>query len=83
MSKLDLHRGQVFSLIEGQCTNLLQEKMEQELSWDTVSTSFDPVMLYKLITKTVLGQTEDQYPFATVYDQQNFIDRFSTGRIVK
>jgi hypothetical protein len=25
--------------------------------------------LYRLIEKTVLAQTEDQYPFATVYDQ--------------
>jgi hypothetical protein len=37
------HRGQAFSLIPGQCTQLLQDKMKQD---------------------------EDQYPFATVYDQE-------------
>jgi hypothetical protein len=35
-----------------------------------VSTSYDPLALYQLIEKTILAQTEDQYPFATVYDQE-------------
>jgi hypothetical protein len=35
-----------------------------------VSTSYDPLMLYSLIERTVLAQTEDQYPFSTVYDQE-------------
>jgi hypothetical protein len=35
-----------------------------------VSTSYDPLTLYPLIERTVLAQTEDQYPFATVYDQE-------------
>jgi hypothetical protein len=26
--------------------------------------------LYRLIEKTILAQTEDQYPFAMVYDQE-------------
>jgi hypothetical protein len=30
--------------------------------------SYDPLTLYRLIEKTVLAQTEDQYLFATVYD---------------
>ena len=64
------HRGQAFSLILGQCTQLLQDKMKQDTDWNTVSTSYDPLTLYRLIERTILAQTEDQYPFATVYDQE-------------
>jgi hypothetical protein len=62
------HRGQEFSLIQGQCTQLLQDKMKQETDWAVVSTSYDPLTLYRLIERRILAQTEDQYPFATVYD---------------
>jgi hypothetical protein len=27
-------------------------------------------MIYRLIERTVMAQTEDQYPLATVYDQE-------------
>jgi hypothetical protein len=33
------HRGQAFSLILGQCTQLLQDKMKQDADWTAVSTS--------------------------------------------
>ena len=64
------HREQAFSLILSQCTQLLQDKMKQDADWNTVSTLYNPLTLYRLIEKTVLAQTEDQYPFATVYDQE-------------
>ena len=35
-----------------------------------VSTSYNPLTLYRLIENTVLEQMEYQYPFATVYDQE-------------
>jgi hypothetical protein len=44
--------------------------MKQDTDWNTVSISYDPLTLYLLIKRTVLAQTEDQYPFATVYDQE-------------
>jgi hypothetical protein len=44
--------------------------MKQDKDWNTVSISCDPFTLYRLIERTVLAQTEDQYPFATVYDQE-------------
>jgi hypothetical protein len=40
------------------------------MEWTNVSTSYDPLTLYRLIERTVLAQTEDQYPFTTVYDQE-------------
>jgi hypothetical protein len=64
------HRGQAFSLIQGQCTQLLQDKMKQDTDWAVVCTSYEPLTLYFLIERTILAQTEDQYPFATVYDQE-------------
>ena len=69
-AKLIKNRGQAFSLILGQCTQLLQDRMKQDTDWTTVSTSYDPLQLCQLIEKTILAQTEDQYPFATVYDQE-------------
>jgi hypothetical protein len=69
-SNVTKHRGQAFSLILGQCTQLLKDKMKQNTNWTSVSTSYDPLVLYRLIKKTILAQTEDQYPFATVYDQE-------------
>jgi hypothetical protein len=67
---LSKHRGQAFSLILGQCTQLLQDKMKQDPGYIAVSTSYDPLLLYRLFEKTILAQTEDQYPFATVYKQE-------------
>ena len=69
-AQLTKHRGQGFLLILGQCTQLLQDKMKQDTEWNVVRTSYEPLSLYRLIEKTVLGQTEDQYPFATVYNQE-------------
>ena len=44
--------------------------MKQDTEWNVVSTSYDPLTLYRLTEKTVLGQNEDQYPFATAYNQE-------------
>jgi hypothetical protein len=51
------HRGQDFSLIQGQCTQLLQDKMKQDTDWNTMSMLYDPLTLYRLIERTVLAQT--------------------------
>jgi hypothetical protein len=69
MSTLKTHQGQAYSLILGQCTQLLQDKMKQDESWTTVSVSYDPLELYRLIKRVVLKQTKDQYPFAVVHEQ--------------
>ncbi len=66
---LEKHRGQVYALIYGQCTQLLQEKMKQEKLWAAVSASYKHLELYKLIESVILKQTEDQYPVAAVWDQ--------------
>ena len=66
---LETHRGEAYSFILGQCTQLRQDKMKQDASWSTVSTSYDPLELYKLIKRVVLKQTEDQHPFAAIHEQ--------------
>jgi hypothetical protein len=70
LKEISKHRGKVYSLVIGQCTQLLQDRMKQDADWDSVSKSYDPLSLYRLIEKTILAQTEDQYPFATVYEQE-------------
>jgi hypothetical protein len=69
VAMLETYQGQVYSLILGQCTQLLQDKMKRNASWTTVSMSYDPLELYKVIERVVLKQTEDQYPFAAVHEQ--------------
>jgi hypothetical protein len=43
--------------------------MKQDASWTTVSASYNPLELYRLIKRVVLKQTKDQYPFAVVHKQ--------------
>jgi hypothetical protein len=76
------HRGYTFSLIQGQCTQLLQDKMKQDTELAVVSTSYDPLTLYHSIERTILAQTEDQYPFATVYDQELLFHSFKQETIL-
>jgi hypothetical protein len=38
-------RGKVYSLVLGQCTTVLLDKMKQDADWQVVSDSFDPLKL--------------------------------------
>ena len=44
--------------------------MKQDVIRTTVATSYNPLQLISVIDKTVLAETEDQYPFAIVYEQE-------------
>ena len=66
VATLENHRGNVYALICGQCTQILQDKMKQDKYWATVSVSYKPLELYKLIERVILKQTEDQYPVAVL-----------------
>jgi hypothetical protein len=44
--------------------------MKQDTDWAIVSTSYDPLTIYRLIEQTKLEQTEDQYWLASVYNQE-------------
>ena len=48
--------------------NVILDQMNYDPDWDTTSESYDPLTLLKLIEK-MLAQTEDQYCYATLYNQ--------------
>jgi hypothetical protein len=64
VATLEKHSGNVYALIYGQCTQILQDKLKQD-----VSVSYKPLELYKLIERVILKQTEDQYPVAALWEQ--------------
>jgi hypothetical protein len=59
VATLEKHCEQVYLLILGQCTQLLQDKMKQEKAWAQVSVSYKPLDLYKLIESVVLSVEAD------------------------
>jgi hypothetical protein len=44
--RLQQHRGKVFSLIEGQCTQSLKEKLKQSRDYEVVMLGSDPLALF-------------------------------------
>ena len=40
VATLEKHRGNMYALIYGQCTQILQDKMKQDKNWTTVSVSY-------------------------------------------
>ena len=70
------HRGQAYSIILGQCTQLLHINLKKEPTWAVVSVSYNPLQLYRSIERLILAHTEDQYPFATIYDQEQSLYLF-------
>jgi hypothetical protein len=62
-------RGKVYSLVLGQCTTVLLDKMKQDADWQAVSDSFNPLKLLKLIKKFILKQSENQYKIGIVIKQ--------------
>jgi hypothetical protein len=81
VATLEKHRGQVYLLILGQCTQLLQDKMKQEKAWAQVSVSYKTLDLYKLIESVVLKQTEDQYPVAALWEQYGAVYNAKQGKL--
>ena len=76
---MEKNRGQAYSLILGQCTQLLQDNKKQDTAWNATRTSYEPLVLLQLMEKTILAQTEYQYPFATIYDQELNFYTFHSG----
>ncbi len=54
VATLEKHRDNVYALIYGQCTQILQDKMKQDKNWATVSVSYKPLELYKLTEQVIL-----------------------------
>jgi hypothetical protein len=73
---LKKNRGKVYSLLLGQCTQVLVDKMKQDTTWVMVSKSFDPILLFKLNEKFVLKQSDNQYKTVVLIAEQLSISSF-------
>ncbi len=49
---------------------MLVDKMKQDTNWVTISGSFDPISLLKLIKKFVLKQSDNQYKTGVLIAEQ-------------
>ena len=49
---------------------MFQDKINQDMDQNTTRTSYNPLVLLQLIKIMILAQTEYQYPFGTVYNQE-------------
>ena len=81
VATLDKHRGNVYALIYGQCTQILQDKMKQDKNSTAISVSYKPLELYKLIERVILKQTEDQYPVAALWEQLTNVVNAKQGNL--
>ncbi len=63
-------RGKIYTLLFGQCTQVLVDKMKQNVDWVAISESFDPILLFKLIEKFILKQSDNQYKMAVLIVEQ-------------
>ncbi len=63
-------RGKVYSLLLGQCTQVLIDKIKQDVDWVAISKSFDPILFFKLIEKFILKQSDNQYGTAVLIAKQ-------------
>jgi hypothetical protein len=75
--------GKIYSLLLGQCTQVLIDKMKQDVDWGTISDLFDPIALFKLIEKFVLKQSDNQYKTAVLISEQLSILQFRQDDQVK
>ncbi len=50
----------MYSLVLGQCTTVLLNKMKQDADWQAVSDSYDPLKRLMLIEKFILKQSNNQ-----------------------
>ena len=49
------------------------------MAWNATKISYNPLNLLQLIENTTLTQAEDQYPFATIYEQELTFNTFHQG----
>ncbi len=63
-------RGKIYSLLLEQCPQVLVDKMKQDADWVKISGLFDPTLLFKLIEKFVLKQSNNQYKMAVLIAEQ-------------
>ena len=70
---LDENLQKAYSLIHGQCTELLKSKLKTSANWETVSSQYDMLGLLEAI-KTIIYKFEDQkyLPLSLHHAKRNF-----------
>ena len=79
--KLISDRKKVFTLIKGQCTQQLKDEMKSDNDWEVVNKSYDPILLYKLMERAILKHNDNEYIFATAYEQEMAVRSFKQGNL--
>ncbi len=59
----------MYSLVLGQCTTVLLNKMKQDADKQAASDSYDLLKLLKLIEKSILKQSDNQYKIGIIIEQ--------------
>ena len=57
-----VNQQKAFAIIISQCSQCLQDKLHDDLQWETINRDQKPLNLYALIQKVVMRQTRDEYP---------------------
>ena len=68
-AKLEEYRGKLCSLILGQCTQVLKDKLKQDPEYVSVIQSGKPLRYKALIERTIMAQSSDQFSCAVVHQQ--------------
>ena len=70
---LDENLQKAYSLIHGQCTELLKSKLKNSANWETVSSQYDMLGLLEAI-KTIIYKFKDQkyLPLSLHHAKRNF-----------
>ena len=63
---LDENLQKAYSLIHGQCTELLKSKLKTSANWETVSSQYDILALLEEI-KTIIYKFKDQNLFLYIF----------------
>ena len=71
--KLEQARGKAFAKLKGQCTKNLLEELKSDADYDNVMASNNALELRALMEKVIMGQSDDTYPFAVIYNQEQSV----------
>ncbi len=70
------NQAKVYSLLMGQCTVPLKDKMKEDADWHNIADKYNHIWLVLLIEKTVLKQTESKNPYQRVQDKMRAMLNF-------
>jgi len=74
--KLSENQAKVYSLLMGQCTIPVKDKMKEEPDWHNIANKYDHIQLLILIEKTVLKKTKSKNPYQRVHDKMRALLNF-------